>query len=185
MAVTTQATRIGLSVKRIRRIGLHLWIPVVGFSRLSSSRSARPSERLKEAAMTARDETEIYPVDHVGHDGTMLSALSNEMVALYKTQLGRGPTKVRSHWAGADALLVTLEDSLTPAEQRLVEMGEHGRLRDTRTFFQYATATEFIEVAERLTKRRVRAFVSGIDTAADVSSEVFYFEAEALPGDLT
>jgi len=119
--------------------------------------------------MTAQDEL---------HDGAMLSALSNEMVALYKTQLGRGPTKVRSNWAGADALICTLEDSLTPAEQRLVDMGEHGRLRDTRTFFQYATAKEFIEVAERLTHRRVRAFVSGIDTAADVSSEVFYFKSE-------
>jgi uncharacterized protein YbcI len=132
--------------------------------------------------MTARDETAI---DHEAHDGTMLSDLSNEMVALYKTQLGRGPTKVRSDWAGADALLVTLEDSLTPPEQRLVEMGEHGRLRDTRTFFQYAAAKEFIEVAERLTKRRVRAFVSGIDTAADVSAELFYFEAEGLPGDVS
>jgi uncharacterized protein YbcI len=130
--------------------------------------------------MTARDETVVHSVDH---DGTMLSALSNELVALYKTQLGRGPTKVRSHWAGEDALLVTLEDSLTPAEARLVEMGEHGRLRDTRTFFQYATAAEFIEVAERLSRRRVRAFVSGIDTAADVSSEVFYLEPEELPGE--
>jgi uncharacterized protein YbcI len=132
--------------------------------------------------MTARDETAMGSLDqgaeHEARDGSMLSALSNEMVALYKTQLGRGPTKVRSDWAGADALLVTLEDSLTPAEQRLVEMGEHGRLRDTRTFFQYATAKEFIEMAERLTKRQVRAFVSGIDTAADVSSELFYFDPE-------
>ena len=116
--------------------------------------------------------------EHEGRGGSMLSALSNEMVARYKTQLGRGPTKVRSHWAGTDALIVTLEDSLTPAEQRLVEMGEHGRLRDTRTFFQYATANEFIELAERSTKRRVRAFVSGIDTKADVSSEVFYFDPD-------
>ena len=114
------------------------------------------------------------------HDGTMLSALSNEMVALYKEQLGRGPTKVRSDWAGPDALIVTLEDSLTPAEHRLAEMGEHARLRDTRTFFQYATAPEFIEVAERLTMRTVRAFVSGIDTAADVSSEVFYLVPEEV-----
>lgn len=123
--------------------------------------------------------------EHEGRGGSMLSALSNEMVALYKTQLGRGPTKVRSHWAGTDALIVTLEDSLTPAEQRLVEMGEHGRLRDTRTFFQYATANEFIELAERSTKRRVRAFVSGIDTKADVSSEVFYFYPdEELPSEI-
>jgi hypothetical protein len=40
--------------------------------------------------------------DGADHDGTMLSAVSNEMVPLYKTQLGRGPTKVRtdSTWAG-------------------------------------------------------------------------------------
>jgi uncharacterized protein YbcI len=111
-------------------------------------------------------------------NGGMLSALSHEMVGLYKTQLGRGPTKVRSDWAGADALVVTLEDSFTPAERRLAEMNEHARLRDTRTFFQYATSGEFVEVAERLTGRRVRAFVSGVDTRADVCSEVFYFEPE-------
>jgi uncharacterized protein YbcI len=129
--------------------------------------------------MTARGE-----IDTGSLDGPMLSELSNEMVALYKTQLGRGPTKVRSDWAGPDALLVTLEDSLTPAEQRLVDMGEHGRLRDTRTFFQYATKAEFIEVAERISKRRVRAFVSGIDTMTDVCSEVFYLVPEAAPSDL-
>jgi len=123
----------------------------------------------------------IAPKDRVeqeARDGPMLSALSKEMVALYKTQLGRGPTKVRTHWAGPDALVVTLEDSFTPAEHRLVEMGEDARLRETRTFFQYATAKEFIEAAERISNRRVRAFVSGIDTGADVSSEVFYLEPD-------
>ena len=132
--------------------------------------------------MTARDETvkgSLHQGDrHEAGDGRMLSVLSNEMVALYKTQLGRGPTKARTNWAGPDALIVTLEDSLTPAERRLVDMGEHARLRETRTFFQYATAEEFIEAAERVSKRRVRAFVSGIDTAADVSSEVFYLVPE-------
>jgi uncharacterized protein YbcI len=97
------------------------------------------------------------------------------MVGLYKTQFGRGPTKVRSDWAGADALIVTLENSLTPVEAKLVSMGEVARLHDTRTFFQYAASDEFIEIAERLTGRSVRAFVSGIDSVHDVSSEVFYF----------
>ena len=110
------------------------------------------------------------------HDGDMLGALSNEMVALYKFQLGRGPTKSSTSWAGDDALIVTLEDSLTPAEHRLVELGEHARLRDARTFSQYAAVPEFVEIVERVTGRRVRAFVSGIDTRADVCSEVFYFE---------
>jgi len=43
-------------------------------------------------------------------------------------------------------------------------MGEHQRLRETRMFFQYASVSEFIEPVERITGRRVRAFLSSIDT---------------------
>ncbi|MDQ3741116.1 MAG: DUF2294 domain-containing protein [Actinomycetota bacterium] len=112
-------------------------------------------------------------MDH--SDGqSVLAQLSNEMVRLYKDQFGRGPTRARSHWAGDDAILCTLEDSMTPAERNLVRMGEHQRLRDTRMFFQYASETEFRESVERITGRTVRAFVSGIDTEQDVSTELFY-----------
>jgi uncharacterized protein YbcI len=102
--------------------------------------------------------------------------ISREMVRLYKDQFGRGPTKARTEFAGPDIVISTLEDSFTPAERRMAEMGEEQRLRDTRTFFQHATEENFCAVIERLLKRRVRAFVSGIDTARDVSAEVFYLE---------
>ena len=71
-------------------------------------------------------------------DQPALLQISNEMVQLYKQQFGRGPTKARTDWLGSDALACTLEDSLTPAEKNLVTLGEHGRLRDIRMFFQYA-----------------------------------------------
>lgn len=120
-------------------------------------------------------------------EGTsLLQDVSNEMVRLYKELFGRGPTRVRSDWAGSDALLCTLQDSMTPAERNLVAMGEQQRLRDTRMFFQYASVDEFVGTVERLTGRKVRAFVSGIDADADVSSELFYFEpspAEGSPAD--
>ena len=70
---------------------------------------------------------------------SLLLAISNEMVRIYKEQFGRGPTKVRTDWAGPDAVLCTLRDSFTPAERNLAAMGELHRLRDTRMFFQYAT----------------------------------------------
>ncbi len=108
------------------------------------------------------------------HGEVVLAQFSNEMVRLYKEQFGRGPTRARSHWAGEDAILCTLEDSMTPAERTLVRMGEHQRLRDTRMFFQYATEAEFREAAERITGREVRAFISGIDAEHDVSTELFY-----------
>jgi uncharacterized protein YbcI len=108
--------------------------------------------------------------------GFQLSELSNAMVKIYKEQFGRGPTKTVTNYAGPNVLITTLENSLTPAERRMAEMGEHQRLRDTRMFFQYATVPEFVETVERITGRTVRAFVSGIDTEQDVSSEVFYLE---------
>jgi uncharacterized protein YbcI len=55
-------------------------------------------------------------------------------------------------------------------------MGEHGRLRDARLFFQYALEHEFRAVVERLLGRPTVAFVSGIDTRADISVEVFTLE---------
>jgi uncharacterized protein YbcI len=102
--------------------------------------------------------------------------ISREMVRLYKEQFGRGPTRARTEFAGPDIVISTLEDSLTLAERRLAEMGEDQRLRDTRTFFQHTTEKDFCAVIERLLNRKVRAFVSGIDTTKDVSAEVFYLE---------
>ncbi len=105
---------------------------------------------------------------------SLLMQVSNEMVRLYKEQLGRGPTRAWTTYAGPDALLCTLEDTLTPAEHTLVRLGEHQRLRDTRLFFQHATEAQFREAVERVTGRTVRAFVSGMDVDQDVSCELFY-----------
>ncbi|MEY2514174.1 MAG: hypothetical protein QOJ89_1532 [bacterium] len=104
---------------------------------------------------------------------SMLSAISNEMVKIYKEQFGRGPTKTRTNWAGPDVILVTLEDTFTPAEHSLRRLGEHERLRELRMLFQYAETDVFCAPIERLTGRKVKAFVSGIDTVADLATELF------------
>jgi uncharacterized protein YbcI len=95
---------------------------------------------------------------------SVLAEISREMVRLYKEQFGRGPTRARTHFAGPDALICTLEDTFTPAERRLAEMDEHQRLRDTRLYFQHATEEQFCEVIETVLDRKVRGFISGIDT---------------------
>ena len=100
--------------------------------------------------------------------------ISNEIVRLYKDQFGRGPTHARTNWAGPDTLITTLENTLTRAERNLAAMGEHQRLRDTRMFFQYADIKKVCEPIEPITGRRVRSFISGIDTAVDgLSVELF------------
>jgi uncharacterized protein YbcI len=108
--------------------------------------------------------------------GLELQELTNAMVRLYKELFGRGPTKAKSGYADPDTLIVTIENSLTRAEKNMVALDEHQRLRDVRMFFQHASDKEFKGTVEEITGRKVRAFVSGIDTQQDVSCEVFYLE---------
>jgi uncharacterized protein YbcI len=120
--------------------------------------------------------TEFHPDEASGAETAILAELSRKMVRLYKDQFGRGPTRARSDFAGPDTVVCTLENSFTPAEHKLAEMGEHQRLRDTRLYFQQATEEEFCAVVEQLLQRKVRAFISGTDTRKDVSAEVFVLE---------
>jgi uncharacterized protein YbcI len=111
------------------------------------------------------------------HD-SVRAEISREMVRLYKELFGRGPTKARTEFAGPDIVICSLENTFTPAERSLVEMGEHQRLRDTRLYFQAATADKFREIVERVTGRKVRAFISGLDADVDICSEVFHLESK-------
>jgi uncharacterized protein YbcI len=114
---------------------------------------------------------------------SVLMQISNTMVRVYKDQFGRGPTTARTYWSGPDTLTSVLEHTLTPAERNLVALNEHERLRDTRMFFQYATVLDFCEPVEQITGRRVRAFISGIDTQVDgLSVETFVLHPEGYTG---
>lgn len=124
------------------------------------------------------EQPAITPGEANGGAGyeSIRAEISREMVRLYKDLFGRGPTKARTEFAGPDIVICTLENTFTPAERSLAEMGEHQRLRDTRMYFQSATADKFREIIERLTGRKVRAFISGLDAGVDVCCEVFYLE---------
>jgi uncharacterized protein YbcI len=112
-----------------------------------------------------------------------LQEVSNAMVKLYKEQFGRGSTVARAHWCSDDVLAVTLEDTFTPVERKLVSLGEHQRLRDMRMVFQYSSVREFCEPVERLTGRKVRAFISGIDTMVEgLSIETFVLHPAGYDG---
>jgi uncharacterized protein YbcI len=107
---------------------------------------------------------------------SVLVQVSNVLVALHKTQFGRGPTHARSHFAGPDGLVCVLEDALLPAERKLVELGDDGRVRDARSAYQAATADDFIAAVEDIVHRKVRAFASAVDTSAQTVFETFLFE---------
>jgi uncharacterized protein YbcI len=123
--------------------------------------------------MSSQETTDAQDQHRNGGGHQPLAALSNEMVRIYKEQFGRGPTKVRSDYAGPDTLVCLLENTFTPAEKSLQQMGEHQRLREMRTFFQYASSADFIDAVRSTTGREVRSFISGIDTNTDIACELF------------
>jgi uncharacterized protein YbcI len=122
------------------------------------------------------DDTRQPRIGHSERRGLELEELTNAMVRLYKELFGRGPTKARTNYAGPDTLVSTLENSLTPAERNMLELGEHQRVREIRMFFQHASEPDFTETVEQITGREVWAFVSGVDTHRDVATEIFYLK---------
>ena len=132
-------------------------------------------------ASVSTDEQQ-EPTAAEGRNGVLME-ISNVMVRLHKEQFGRGPTAARANWAGGNTIVCELEETLAPVERNLVAMGEHQRLRDTRMFFQYATVREFCEPIERITGRKVKAFMSAIDTEADgFVTELFVLHPEGYDG---
>jgi uncharacterized protein YbcI len=139
-------------------------------------------DKPKEHAMGSPDVSTDGVAPHQASDGAgnqSLAALSNELVRIYKDQFGRGPTKVRSNYAGPDTIVCLLENTFTPAERSLQGMGEHQRLREMRMFFQYASAGDFTAAVTSTTGRHVRSFISGIDTNTDIACELFVLEPQA------
>lgn len=106
----------------------------------------------------------------------VLVEVSNAMVSLHKEHFGRGPTRVRSNFAGRDSLLCVLEGALLQAERSMVEMGLENRVGENRMYMQTATRATFVSAIEAIVGRKVRAFGSAIDAEEDTVMEAFVFE---------
>jgi len=116
-----------------------------------------------------------------GREGSVLTSVSNALVALHKEQFGRGPVRARTVFAGDDTLVCTFHDALLPAERALVEMGHHERVHESRLFFQIATRQKFIDAVESLVGREVTAFSSATDPGAAVVWEIFRLASPGEP----
>jgi uncharacterized protein YbcI len=108
--------------------------------------------------------------------------IANAIIGAYKDALGRGPTKSRVHFAGADTLVVVLEDTMTVQERNLAALGEEEPMREYRLVLTRALEDRFRSIVERAIGRRTVAFVSGFDTLRDVAVEVFTLTPESTDG---
>ncbi len=104
--------------------------------------------------------------------GSIASAISGAVVQLMREYTGRGPTKARTYIKD-DLISVVLQDTLTMGERSLVRDGEVDLVLASRKAFQRTMSEQMIEAVERLSGRKVFAFLSDNHIDPDVAVESF------------
>jgi uncharacterized protein YbcI len=98
--------------------------------------------------------------------------ISRAMVALFKEYVGRGPTHAHTHVLD-DLIVVVMRDTMIEAEKTLAEEDEEALVQGIRRVFQGKFGDEAKAEVERLTGRRVVAFLSDHAVEQDVAIEAF------------
>src|SRR6202162_52398 len=110
---------------------------------------------------------------------TLTRAISAAIVKLYGEVYGRGRTTA-STYINDNVVVCILEDILTTKEELLVADGGATAVIEGRVALQAAREDEFSAAVERLTRRRVVAFMSANQTLPGIACEMFFLEpAEA------
>jgi uncharacterized protein YbcI len=110
-----------------------------------------------------------------GQDRQNAQAISNAITKLQHDHYGRGPESVRTI-VGYDHIITFLENSFMPVERTLLDAGEIDAVRETRLAFQRAMEPRFVSIVEKISGRKVRAFLSQVSLNPDISVEVFILE---------
>jgi len=114
--------------------------------------------------------------------GSLSAAISNAVVGLLRDYTGRGPTHARTT-IGSETIVVTLRDSLTKAERTLASHGQALEVLAMRRAFQNTMRDDLVAAVERLTGRRVEAFLSDNLSEPDVAVEIFLMKRANADGD--
>ena len=117
-----------------------------------------------------------------GLEGAALTeAISASMVDLYARHYGHDRT-TGTTYINDNIVVCVLEDILSRDESVLVAGGSASTVIDGRVAFQEGMQDEFTDEIERLTGRRVTAFMSANQTTPGVACELFFLEAPPVPG---
>jgi uncharacterized protein YbcI len=105
----------------------------------------------------------------------LTEAISAAMVDLYAEFYGHDRTTATTY-INDNVVLCVLEDILSTKEDAQIARGHSSEVIDGRVAFQADVEDEFTAAIERLTQRRVTAFLSANQTDPGVASELFFLE---------
>jgi uncharacterized protein (DUF2267 family)/uncharacterized protein YbcI len=106
----------------------------------------------------------------------MLAAIAGAVAASFKRAWGRGPRRATAHWAGADTVLVLLENGHTEAEKTLRRAGHTSDVLHGRHILQDILEQELTSAVASITGRSVAAMLSATRLEPDLSAEIFMLE---------
>jgi uncharacterized protein YbcI len=115
-------------------------------------------------------------------EGQLSAAISNAVVRCTREYTGRGPTKARTT-IGNDMIVTRLEDTLTKGERSLADSGKGDMVIDIRRCFQTTMRDELVAEIEKLTGRKVIAFMSDNHIEPDMGVEIFVLEPSGNGGE--
>ena len=110
--------------------------------------------------------------DERSTSGPLLAALSNAVVQIVREYTGRGPTRARASIRD-NVVLVLMQETLLKAEHSLINDNKAALVVEMRRSFQQTMREELSAAVERLTERKVIAFMSDSHLEPDYSAEIF------------
>jgi uncharacterized protein YbcI len=111
--------------------------------------------------------------------GKLLSAISTSIVKLVREHYGRGPIKAKTYALDDIVVVVMRGSGFTPLEQTMMDGPDEDsaeRVVAMREDFQRLMARRYRETVERLTGRKVMAFLSQAHVEPDITMEVFFID---------
>jgi uncharacterized protein YbcI len=113
--------------------------------------------------------------------GQQLTAISNAVVQIVREYTGRGPTRARTSIRD-DVVVVVMQETLLKAEHSLINDSKAALVVEMRRSFQQTMREELSAAVERLTGRKVIAFMSDSHLDPDYSVELFVLAPEQSDG---
>jgi uncharacterized protein YbcI len=108
--------------------------------------------------------------------GRLLSAISTGFVQLLREHYGRGPLKAKTYALDDIVVCVMRGSGFTPLEQTMMNAGDGKRVIAMRENFQDMMAERYKDMIEKLTGRKVLAFLSQAHIEPDITIEVFFVD---------
>ena len=111
----------------------------------------------------------------------LLAAVNDAMVALHERYYHRAPASAKTQLIDDEILACVMGGVYTDVEKTMIELQQNASVQATRSAFQHAMKDRFIAEVERLSGRRVHAFISDSHVGPDLQVELFILEPAEPP----